>query len=546
MTKQFTVTSGSNLRCRGWRQEGLLRLLENVLAVGEDPGNLVVYAALGKAARDWPSHDKIVETLRTMADDETLIVQSGKPIGLIKTHDKAPIVIMANCNIVGQWAKAENFYELQNKNLICWGGLTAGDWQYIGSQGVIQGTYEIFMRIAERHFENSLKGRFILTAGLGGMGGAQPLAGRMAGAIILCVEIDPVQIARRMANGFLDQRADDLDAAMAMVDAARCEGRAASIGLLGNAADVYEALLARGIIPDVVTDQTSAHDLVYGYVPAGRSLEDARQMRQDDPKKLMQESRATIVRHIRAMLGFKRAGAVVFDNGNLIRTQALEGGVADAFDIPIFTEAYLRPLFARAIGPFRWIALSNDADDIRKIDDLLLELFPDNRIVTNWVHLARQHVPFEGLPARIAWLGHGERTALGLAVNRMVREHRLSGPIAFTRDHLDAGAMAHPNIMTENMKDGSDAIADWPLLNAMVACSSQADLVAIHSGGGGYAGYMTSAGVTLIADGTAAADERLQLALTNDTTTGIMRYADAGYDESFDEIAKAGINHFRL
>jgi urocanate hydratase len=546
MSKQFTVTSGSNLRCRGWRQEGLLRLLENVLAVGEDPGNLVVYAALGKAARDWPSHDKIVETLRTMADDETLIVQSGKPIGLIKTHDKAPIVIMANCNIVGQWAKAENFYELQNKNLICWGGLTAGDWQYIGSQGVIQGTYEIFMRIAERHFENSLKGRFVLTAGLGGMGGAQPLAGRMAGAIILCVEIDPVQIARRMANGFLDQRADDLDAAMAMVDAARCEGRAASIGLLGNAADVYEALLARGIIPDVVTDQTSAHDLVYGYVPAGRSLEDARQMRQDDPKKLMQESRATIVRHIRAMLGFKRAGAVVFDNGNLIRTQALEGGVADAFDIPIFTEAYLRPLFARAIGPFRWISLANDRDDIRKIDDHLLRAFPDNHILTNWIALARQYVPFEGLPARIAWLGHGERTSLAIAVNRMVRDGTLSGPIAFTRDHLDAGAMAHPTIMTERMRDGSDAIADWPLLDAMAMCSSQADLVAIHSGGGGYAGYMTSAGVTVIADGTREAEQRLNLSMTNDTSLGVMRYADAGYPESFEEIRSKGIRHFHL
>src|ERR1019366_1745069 len=359
MKRRFNVTSGNQLRCRGWRQEGLLRLLENVLAVGEDPGNLVVYAALGKAARDWPSHDKIVETLRTMADDETLIVQSGKPIGLIKTHDKAPIVIMANCNMVGHWATAENFYEWQKQNLICWGGLTAGDWQYIGSQGVIQGTYEIFMRIAERHFNNSLKGRFILTAGLGGMGGAQPLAGRMAGAVILCVEIDPERIARRLANGFLDARADDLASAIAMVDAARAEGRATSIGLNGNAAEVYEALLDRNIIPDVVTDHTSAHDLVYGYVPAGRSLAEVSRMRSEDPKTLMQESRATIVRHVGAMLGFKRAGAVVFDNGNLIRTQAFEGGVADAFDIQIFTESYLRALFARAIGPFRWISLSN-------------------------------------------------------------------------------------------------------------------------------------------------------------------------------------------
>jgi urocanate hydratase len=546
MSRPFTVTSGSNLRCRGWRQEGLLRLLENVLAVGEDPSHLVVYAALGKAARDWPSHDKIVETLRTMTDGETLIVQSGKPIGLIKTHDRAPIVIMANCNIVGQWAKAEHFYELQRKNLICWGGLTAGDWQYIGSQGVTQGTYEIFMRIAERHFAGSLKGRFILTAGLGGMGGAQPLAGRMAGAVILCVEIDPDRIARRMANGFLDRRADGLDAAMAMVDGARQEGRAASIGLLGNAAEVYEQLLACNIIPDVVTDQTSAHDLVYGYVPAGRSLAEVRRMRQDDAETLMQESGASIVRHVRAMLGFKRAGAVVFDNGNLIRTQARDGGVEDAFDIQIFTEAYLRPLFARAIGPFRWISLANDRDDIRKIDDHLLQAFAGNHILTNWIALARQHVPFEGLPARIAWLGHGERTALAFAVNRMVRDGTLSGPIAFTRDHLDAGAMAHPNIMTERMRDGSDAIADWPLLDAMAMCASQADLVAIHSGGGGYAGYMTSAGVTVIADGTSEAEARLELSMTNDTSLGVMRYADAGYPEAFEEIEGKGIRHFRL
>ena len=546
MDRHFTVTSGSNLRCRGWRQEGLLRLLENVLAVGEDPANLVVYAALGKAARDWPSHDKIVETLKTMTDGETLIVQSGKPIGLIKTHDKAPVIIMASCNMVGQWAKAENFYEWQKQNLICWGGLTAGDWQYIGSQGVIQGTYEIFMRIAERHFGNSLKGRFILTAGLGGMGGAQPLAGRMAGAVILCVEIDEERISKRLANGFLDARAGDLDAAMEMVEAARREGRAASIGLPGNAADIYEALLARGTIPDVVTDQTSAHDLVYGYVPSGRSLAEVRHMRQDDPKTLMNESRATIVRHVRAMLGFKRAGAVVFDNGNLIRTQARDGGLADAFDIEIFTEAYLRPLFARAIGPFRWISLVNDREDIRKIDDHLLQAFPDNHILTNWIALARTHVPFEGLPARIAWLGHGERTALARAVNRMVRAGMLSGPIAFTRDHLDAGAMAHPNIMTEHMRDGSDAIADWPLLDAMAMCSSQADLVAIHSGGGGYSGYMTSAGVTVIADGSSEADVRLDLALTNDTSLGVMRYADAGYAEALDEVVKKGLRHFRL
>jgi urocanate hydratase len=546
MTARFSVTSGSNLRCRGWRQEGLLRLLENVLAVGEDPANLVVYAALGKAARDWPSHDKIVETLKTMAEGETLVVQSGKPIGLLRTHKKAPVVIMANCNMVGQWAKADNFYELQKKNLICWGGLTAGDWQYIGSQGVIQGTYEIFMRIAERHFGGDLKGRFILTAGLGGMGGAQPLAGRMAGAVILCVEIDEERIGKRLASGFLDQRAGDLDQALALVDAARREGRAASIAVNGNAADIYETLLTRGVIPDVVTDQTSAHDLLFGYVPSGRSLAEVRRLRRDDPATLIAESRSTIVRHVRAMLGFMRKGAVVFDNGNLIRTQAREGGVEDAFDIKIFTEAYLRSLFARAIGPFRWISLANDRDDIGRIDDYLLSAFPDNAILVNWIRLARQHIPFEGLPARIAWLGHGKRTSLALAVNGMVRDGTLSGPIAFTRDHLDAGAMAHPNIMTEHMRDGSDAIADWPLLDAMAMCSSQADLVAIHSGGGGYSGYMTSAGVTVVADGSHEAEERLQLSLTNDTSLGVMRYADAGYPEAIEEVRAKELRHFQL
>lgn len=546
MNRHFTLPTNTNLRCRSWRQEGLLRLLENVLAVGEDPDNLVVYAALGRAARDWPSHDRIVAALQTMQEDETLVVQSGKPIGLLKTHARAPIVVMANCNMVGQWAKAENFYAWEKQGLICWGGLTAGDWQYIGSQGVIQGTYEIFMRIGERHFGGDLAGRFALTAGLGGMGGAQPLAGRMAGLAILCVEIDPDRIAKRIANGYLDVEAKTLDEALDMMSRARSERRALSVGLLGNAAEVYETILARGIVPDIVTDQTSAHDLVYGYIPASLTLERARAMRASDPKRLMAESRASIVRHVTAMLGFRERGAIVFDNGNLIRTQARDGGVANAFDIPIFTEAFLRPLFARAIGPFRWIALSNDRDDIRKIDEYVLEAFPDNSIVTNWIRLARQFVPFEGLPARIAWLGHGARTQLGLAVNKMVREGALSGPVAFTRDHLDAGAMAHPNIMTENMRDGSDAIADWPLINALAMCASQADLVAIHSGGGGYSGFMTSAGVTVVADGTAEADERLRLSLTNDTALGIMRYADAGYQEALDEAKRAGVDHFDL
>ncbi|WP_377289879.1 urocanate hydratase [Rhizobium sp. SG2393] len=541
----FPIPGGPELRAKGWRQEALLRLLENVLSVGEDPDNLVVYAALGKAARNWAAHRAIVKALTEMGEDQTLIIQSGKPVGLLKTHAKAPLVIMANCNIVGQWAKAEVFYELQRKGLICWGGLTAGAWQYIGSQGVIQGTYEIFMRIAERRFNGELAGRFILTAGLGGMGGAQPLAGRMAGAAILCVDIDPVRAEKRKAIGYLEEIAPDLDTALAMIAEAVKEKRALSVGLVGNAAEIYPEILRRGIIPDIVTDQTSAHDLVYGYVPKGMDLETVRGLREDGQGQLMAASRASIVEHVTAMLGFQKAGAEVFDNGNLIRTQAREGGVSDAFDIPIFTEAYLRPLFAQAIGPFRWMALSGEESDIARIDDLLLEMFPDNRIVTNWIRLARAHVPFEGLPARIAWLGHGERTELALAVNRLVAEGTLAGPVAFSRDHLDAGAMAHPNIMTERMKDGSDAIADWPILDAMLLTASMADLVVVHSGGGGYAGFMTSCGVTVIADGTAAAAERLSHALTNDTALGVIRYADAGYEESFETIARSRIGHIR-
>jgi urocanate hydratase len=542
----FPIPSGPVLRAKGWRQEALLRLLENVLSVGEDPEKLIVYAALGKAARNWAAHKQIVETLTTMDEDQTLVIQSGKPIGLFKTHAQAPLVIMANCNIVGQWAKAEVFYELEKKGLIAWGGLTAGAWQYIGSQGVIQGTYEIFMRIAEKRFGGLLAGRFILTAGMGGMGGAQPLAGRMAGAAILDIDVDPARAARRKEIGYLEYIAPDLDAALGMIEAAVKAKQPISVGLVANAADVYPEILRRGIIPDIVTDQTSAHDLIYGYVPAGMSLDEVKRLRVDGRGQLMAASRASIATHVRAMLGFKERGAEVFDNGNLIRTQAKQAGVDNAFDIPIFTEAYLRPLFARAIGPFRWMALSGEPEDIGRIDDLVLEMFPDNKIVTNWIRLARHNIPFEGLPARIAWLGHGERTALALRVNELVRNGQLKGPIAFSRDHLDAGAMAHPNIMTENMKDGSDAIADWPLLDAMLLTASMADLVVIHSGGGGYAGYMTSAGVTLVADGTEAADERLSHALTNDTGLGVMRYADAGYEESKDEAEKKGLEWFDL
>ncbi|MBN9414150.1 MAG: urocanate hydratase [Candidatus Eremiobacteraeota bacterium] len=505
------------LRCRGWRQEGLLRLLENVLAVGEKPDQLIVYASLAKAARDWPSFHAIVAALKDLHEEETLVIQSGKPVARLRTHAQAPLVVMANCNMVGRWATPEYFYELQSKGLIIWGGLTAAAWQYIGSQGVIQGTYEIFAAIAERHFGGSLEGRLILTAGLGGMGGAQPLAGVMAGARILVVEADEAQIDKRIARGFLQTKATSLDEALATPG---------SIGLLGNAADIYPELLTRGIVPDIVTDQTAAHDLLYGYLPSGYSLEQWRELRESEPERVMQDAGLAIAREVSAMLEFQKRGSIVFDNGNNIRSQARQFGIADAFDIKVFTEAYLRPLFCQGIGPFRWMALSGQPADIAALDDLVVQEFPEQ---ARWIDLARAHIPVEGLPARIAWLGHGQRTQLALRANALVAEGKI-GPIAFSRDHLDAASMTHPNIMTENMRDGSDAISDWPLLNAMVSCSSMADLVTIHSGGGGYAGYMTSSGVTLIADGTEAAGQRLRLTLDNDTGLGVLRYADAGYE----------------
>ncbi|HVW68351.1 MAG TPA: urocanate hydratase, partial [Steroidobacteraceae bacterium] len=451
------------------------------------------------------------------------------------------LVLMANCNLVGRWAREDVFYDLERRGLICWGGLTAGCWQYIGSQGVIQGTYEIFARTAEQLGQPDLAGRFVLTAGLGGMGGAQPLAGRMAGATTLVIEVDPARIQKRLQAGYLEYAATSLDDALEHVSRWRAEKRAASVALCANAAEIYPELVARGITPDVVTDQTSAHDLVYGYVPIGFPAGMSRAERAAAADQLTTDGLTSIAAHVRAMLEFKSRGAIVFDNGNLIRSQAKRAGVERAFDIPVFTEAFLRPLFCRGIGPFRWIALSGEEADIRRIDAHLLDHYAHNRIVANWIRLASRWIPFEGLPARIAWLGHGERTKLALEVNAMVSRGELKGPIAFTRDHLDAGAMAHPNIMTENLLDGSDAVADWPLLNALLNCASQADLVAIHSGGGGYAGYMTSAGVTLIADGTPAAASRLGITLDNDTGLGVLRYADAGYADALDEVRRSGI-----
>lgn len=546
MARNVRAMRGETLRCRGWRQEGLLRLLENVLEVGERPEELIVYASLAKAARNWPAYDAIVAALTDLRDEETLVVQSGKPIGVFRTHPLAPIVVMANCNLVGRWATPERFYALAERDLICWGGLTAGDWQYIGTQGVLQGTYEILAAVAREHFGGSLRGRLFLTAGLGGMGGAQPLAGLMHGTVVLAVEVDPARARRRVEQGWCQRLTSSLDEALAWCEAARAAGEALSVALVGNAAEVYPQLLARGVVPDVVTDQTAAHDPLYGYVPAEVPLDALAELRAADPARLEALARESIAREVRAMLEFRRRGAVVFDNGNNIRVQATEAGVADALSIDIFSARYLRPLFCRGIGPFRWVALSGEASDIQAIDAVLLREFADNPIATNWVRLAGEYVPFQGLPARIGWLGHGERTRLGLLVNNMVARGELSGPIAFTRDHLDAAAMTHPYIGTEGMRDGSDGIADWPLLNALLNTAATADLIAIHSGGGGYAGYMTSSGITIVADSTPEAAYRLEYALTADTGLGVLRYADAGYPEAVEAAKAAGLRRIEV
>ncbi len=529
---RISAARGNQLRCRGWRQESLLRLLENNLENAERQEDLVVYASFAKAARDWDSYHKIVHALKNLEEGQTLLIQSGKPIGIFQTHKMAPLVLMANGNIVGRWATPENFYDLQSKGLTIWGGLTAADWQYIGSQGVIQGTYEILAQVARAHSNGSLRGKFVLSAGMGGMGGAQPLAGKLAGAVILVVEVDRSRIEKRIKAGYCELIADNLDHALSLVKEAQEQQIARSISVVGNAAEVYPELLSRGVIPDVVTDQTSAHDTLYGYIPAGMSIEETEAMRKTAPDKVRKLALESIAVEVQAMLQFKAKGAVVFDNGNNIRSQAAECGVSNAFDIDIFTARYMRPLFCKGIGPFRWIALTGNADDIQYIDQLVLETFPQNELACNWIKLARQHIKFEALPARICWLGHGERTKLALLVNEAVRAQKISGPIAFTRDHLDGAAMTHPRIGTEGMADGSDAIADWPLLNALLNTAASADLVAIHSGGGGYAGYMTSAGATITADGSEEAAQRLSTALTADTGLGVLRFADANYPEA--------------
>lgn len=528
--RPIRAARGTELRAKGWRTEGLLRLLENVLEIGERPSELIVYAAYAKAARDWPAYHLIHKTLAELEDDETLVIQSGRPVGVFPTHPDAPRVLVANSNLVGRWATPEEFYRLQARNLIMWGGLTAGCWQYIGLQGVLQGTFETFAAVARAHFgRDDLAGTWTVSAGLGGTGSAQGLAIAMLDGVSLIAEVDGARARARVASGLCDRTTGELDEAVSWCREARAARRPLAVAWTGNAVDLLETLVARGIAPDIATDMTSAHDALLGYQPAGMSLAEAQGLRQTNPALLASRARASMVRHVAALLRLRDRGCVVFDYGNNLRSQAAEGGCAAAFGIRVFAEAYLRDLFCKGIGPFRWVALSGERSDIAWIDALALRLFPDNARVQRWIRKAQSRVPFQGLPARTAWLGHGERSRVAEEVNRAVAAGMLAAPVAFTRDHLDAGSMAHPNIMTENLRDGSDAVADWPLLNALLNTASGADLVAIHSGGGGYAGYMTSAGMTVVADGSPGAARRIGRVTNADTGLGVLRYADAGY-----------------
>ena len=532
LTVPARAARGPELRCRGWRQETILRLLENVLELAERPDDLVVYAAHAKAARDHVSLERIVRALKRLGDEETLVVQSGKPIGVMRLGGRAPAVVMANGNLVGRFATPESFYALERAGLITWGGLTAGAWQYIGAQGVIQGTYETFAAVAREHFGGDLRGRLVVSAGLGGMGSAQPLAvAAMLDGVLLCAEVDPAKLERRQRDGYVDRATADLDEALAWATEAAAERRPLSVGVAANAVQLLQRLVQDGRTPAVVTDLTAAHDLRYGYVPVGVSSEEAAELRRERPEELEERGAESVVRHVRAMLELRRRGAVVFDYGNNIRPQAADAGCAEALELDVFTERYLRPLFCRGIGPFRWICVSGAEEDQAALDELCEATFEGVARITDWISLARRHVPVQGLPARIAWLGHGERTRFAAAANRAVSEGRLRGPVAFTRDHMDPGAMTHPYIISEGMRDGSDAIADWPLLDAMLLTASGADLVALHSGGGGYAGYSMSAGVTVVADGSEQAGERLG-ALGADSALGVLRHAEAGYEEA--------------
>jgi urocanate hydratase len=534
---------GSALSCRGWQQEAALRMLMNNLDpdVAERPADLVVYGGTGKAARDWPSFDAIVRTLRTLADDETLLVQSGKPVGVFRTHEGAPRVLIANSNLVGDWATWERFRQLERAGLMMYGQMTAGSWIYIGTQGILQGTYETFGAVAREHFGGSLRGKWVLTGGMGGMGGAQPLAATMAEASILCVEVDPARIQRRLDTRYCDRMTRDLDEALAWVRAATADGDPVSVGLVGNCADVLPEIVRRGVVPDVVTDQTSAHDELNGYVPAGLTLEEAAALREADPATYVRRSLSSMAVHCEAMVELMRRGAVTFDYGNNLRGQARDAGYADAFAFPGFVPAYVRPLFCEGKGPFRWCALSGDPADIHRTDDLVLELFPDDAHLRRWITMARERIAFQGLPARICWLGQGERARFGVALNDLVASGELSAPIVIGRDHLDTGSVASPYRETEAMKDGSDAVADWPILNALLNTASGASWVSFHHGGGVGIGRSLHAGQVLVADGTPQMRERIERVLTNDPGIGVARHADAGYGTAIDTARRHGV-----
>jgi len=515
---------GNELRCKGWRQEAILRLLENNLENAEDPDSLVVYMSIAKAARDWESYDRIVQALARLEDGETLVMQSGKPVGIFPTRSGGPLVVMANGNLVGRWSSDDELERLTTKGLTIYPGMTAAAWQYIGSQGILQGTYETFVACARTHFGGSLAGRWIVTGGCGGMGGAQPLAGQLAGAATLVIDVDEAKIRRRIESAYCQQLVTDLDEALAVCQSAQQRGEGVSVGLVGNCAEILPELARRNLVPDIVTDQTSTEPLM-GYVPAGMSLDEVEMMRRSDPEQVKRRAFASMRAHLDAMLELQRRGAIVFEYGNNLRTRAEIGGSTAAFEIKSFIELFIRPLFCEGIGPFRWIAISGDPADIATIDDIILSEFSSNTRICDWIRLAREHVEFQGLPARIGWLGHGERSHLALKVNEAVADGRLQGPIAFTRDHLDSGSAAMPFRETGNMRDGSDAIADWPILNAMLNGAAGADLITVH----GLADYGKSAGVTIVADGTTSAATRLRNTLNCDTGMGVLRHADAGY-----------------
>jgi urocanate hydratase len=535
---------GAALSCRGWVQEAALRMLMNNLdpEVAERPEDLIVYGGTGKAARDWESYRRIVAALRALSDDETLLVQSGKPVGILGTHPDAPRVLIANSNLVPRWATWEHFWDLERRGLIMFGQMTAGSWIYIGSQGIVQGTFETFAQAGRTHFgSDDLSGRLVLSGGLGGMGGAQPLAATMLGAAFLGVEIDPARIDRRLTTGFLDERAEDLDDALLRLERARRDRRPLSVGLLGNAADVYRELARRGIAPDLVTDQTSAHDPLNGYVPSDVPLSDAAELRLRDPEGYVRRAKESMAVQVTAMLAMRRMGSHVFDYGNNLRAGARDAGVERAFDYPGFVPAYIRPMFCEGKGPFRWVALSGDPADIARTDQAVAELFPENAGLGRWLALARAKVPLQGLPARICWLGYGERDRAGLAFNDLVRRGEVKAPIVIGRDHLDCGSVASPNRETEGMKDGSDAVADWPILNALVNAVNGASWVSFHHGGGVGIGYALHAGQVIVADGTDAAARRLSRVLRSDPGMGILRHADAGYERAREVATERGV-----